>query len=118
MVGGAAVRVFVSYAYDSPEHAEAVRALWELLRSQGVDAKLDRSFEGEPQDWPLWMLEQFREAQFVIVVASPAYKRRADGLADGDEGRGVQFEAAVLRDLVMGDRRTWSGRILTVLVPG
>jgi hypothetical protein len=56
-----------------------VRALWELLRSVGIDAKLDRSFEGEPQDWPLWMLEQFREADFVIVVASGAYRRWADG---------------------------------------
>ena len=62
------VRVFVSYAYDSPEHVEAVRALWVLLRSQGVDARLDRSAEVQRQDWPLWMLEQFRAADFVIVV--------------------------------------------------
>jgi hypothetical protein len=52
------------------------------------------------------------------VVASGAYRRRADGIADADEGRGVQFEAGVLRDLVMGDRRAWSKRILTVLLPG
>ncbi|MDT5023982.1 MAG: hypothetical protein QOE61_408, partial [Micromonosporaceae bacterium] len=114
MVGGVSVRVFISYAYDSPEHVDAVRALWELLRSLGIDAKLDRSFEGESQDWPLWMLEQFREADFVIVVASDGYRRRADGIADADDGRGVQFEAGVLRDLVMGDRRAWSKRILTV----
>jgi len=30
--------------------------LWELLRSAGIGARLDQSAEGQPQDWPLWML--------------------------------------------------------------
>ena len=120
MVDTTLVRVFISYAWDvdDPQHGEAVRGLAELLRSQGVDARLDRYAEDEPRDWPLWMMEQFREADFVIVVASAAYRRRADGLADSGEGRGVQFEAAILRDLVLDDRARWSRKILTVLLPG
>jgi tetratricopeptide (TPR) repeat protein len=118
VAGGVAVRVFISYAWESDEHVEAVRMLAEVLRAQGVDVHLDRYAEDKPRDWPLWMLEQLREADFVVVVASPAYKRRADGLADPGEGRGVEFEAAILRDLVMGDRRTWSEKILTILLPG
>ena len=80
--------VFISYAHDSDEHEEAVRDLWILLRSCGVDAKLDKPAAERRQDWPLWMLRQVRDARYVLVVASPAYRRRAEGDAAADEGRG------------------------------
>ena len=68
------VRVFVSYAHDSEAHAEAARDLWVLLRRCGLDAQLDRTAAERRQDWPLWMIQQVREAAFVLVVASPEYK--------------------------------------------
>ena len=59
------VRVFISYAHESDAHAEAVRDLWLLLRRNGIDARLDRTAAERRQDWPLWMIEQVREAEFV-----------------------------------------------------
>src|SRR5207249_4138694 len=75
----APVRVFISYAHDSDAHREAVRDLWLLLRRCGIDARIDRTAAEEPQDWGLWVLEQDREADFWLVIASSAYRRRAEG---------------------------------------
>ena len=86
------VRVFISYAYDSAAHREAVRHLYELLRACGIDARWDLEATAGRQDWPVWMAGQVDDADFVVVVASPAYRRRAEGGAEPDDGRGVQFE--------------------------
>lgn len=111
-------RVFISYANDSAEHADAVRSLWLLLRASGVDAKLDLPAAEERQDWPEWMRLQIRDADFVLVIASPEYRRRAENEAPAGEGRGVQFEAALLRHEVYRDRAAAFKRFLPVLLPG
>jgi hypothetical protein len=111
-------RVFISYAYNSADHTDAVQRFWVFLRAHGVDARLDRSAEDRRRDWPLWMQEQVDAADFVLVMASPAYRRRAEGRAIPGEGRGVQFEASLLRDLVMQDKELWREKILPVLLPG
>ncbi|MDQ1739099.1 MAG: hypothetical protein QOE53_751, partial [Pseudonocardiales bacterium] len=111
-------RVFISYAHDSDEHEERVRAFWLFLRGLGIDAKLDRPAAARRQDWPLWMTRQVREAEFILVIASPAYRRRAEGDAAFDEGRGVQYEAALLRELVYRDRGGSLDIILPVVLPG
>ncbi|OLB81479.1 MAG: hypothetical protein AUI14_03120 [Actinobacteria bacterium 13_2_20CM_2_71_6] len=110
--------VFISYAHDSVEHREAVRQLWVLLRSCGVDARLDLSYQNERRDWSVWMAAQIDGADHVIVVASPAYKRRAEGGAASDDGRGVQWEAAHLRERLYADRATWLPKLVPVILPG
>jgi len=112
------VRVFISYAHDSDEHVAAVRDLWVFLRGQGIDAKLDLPAAERRQDWPAWMLEQVRDARFVLIVASPAYKRRSEGQAAADEGRGVQFEARLISEFFYRDQRAGIERFLPVLLPG
>ncbi|MGM7645471.1 SEFIR domain-containing protein [Nocardia sp. JW2] len=114
-----APRVFVSYSHDSPEHKELVREFSTFLRSEaGVDVRLDVWDDKERLDWSLWAIEQLTEADFVLVIASPAYKRRADGTAAADEGRGAQFEAAIIRDGITRDRPRETRRILPVILPG
>ena len=115
---GRPVRVFISYAHESEAHAEAVRDLWVLLRTNGVDARLDRVAAQRRQDWSLWMMDQVRAADYVVVVASAAYKRRAEGRAGAGEGRGVQFEAALIRNAFYADQRAGVGRFVPVVLPG
>ena len=91
--GGDPVRVFISYAHGSDEHVERVRDLWIFLRAQGIDAKLDRAAAQRRQDWALWMADQVREADHILIVASAAYRERAEGRSGPDVGRGVQYEA-------------------------
>jgi hypothetical protein len=112
------VRVFISYAHDSPVHDDAVRDLWVFLRSNGFDARLDLPAAERQSDWPVWMHHEVRDADFVLVIASPAYKRRAEGAAGVDEGRGVQWEAALIREEFYTDRDKGLAKFVPVVLPG
>ncbi|MFF3325884.1 toll/interleukin-1 receptor domain-containing protein [Streptomyces sp. NPDC002889] len=114
------VRVFISYAHedDGGVHSEQVRTLWLLLRENGIDARLDRPAAERPQDWALWMQREYEAADFVLVVASPAYKRRAEGNEVPGVGEGVAWEARLLRDEVYRAPDGWYRRILRANLPG
>ena len=111
-------RVFVSYAHDSRPHKRQVLRFCELLRHLGVDIRVDEWDDDVRRDWYLWMIEQFRCADHVIVIASPRYRTAGDGDALPDCHRGVQTESAILRDFLHGDRATWTRKILPVILPG
>ena len=112
------VRVFISYAHASAAHTDDVRNLWVLLRQYGIDARLDLPAVEQRQDWPAWMVKEVRAADFVLVIASPEYKRRAEGEVPSDEGRGVLFEARLIRDEVYRNLATGLRKFLPVLLPG
>jgi hypothetical protein len=111
------IRAFISYAHDDAEHVDRVRQFWSFLREAGIDARVDLAAE-ERQDWPTWMLRQIRAARFVLVIASPAYRLRAEGDAPAGQGRGVQWEAALIREAVYADQRAALNRFLPVVLPG
>jgi hypothetical protein len=112
-------RVFISYAYDTERHKQQVHDFaWFLRAEGGIDVRFDLWDSNLRRDWSAWIMEQVREADFVLVVASPAYKRRAEGSVDPAEGRGVQFETALLRDLLTQDRGAWVHKVLPVVLPG
>jgi hypothetical protein len=112
-------QVFLSYAKepDDPSHQESVLRLWEFLRGCGVDADLDLGETHERRDWPLWMGAQLREADYVLVIASPAYRRSAEGRGGAHEERGVQWEARLIRDAFYADRHAVK-RFVPVILPG
>jgi hypothetical protein len=112
------VRVFISYAHDDAAHEERVRRFWLFLRGQGVDARLDLAVAGRRVDWAEWMTREVRDADRVLVIASPEYKRRAEGDVRPDEGRGVQWEVRLIRDVVYADQRAGLERVLPVVLPG
>ncbi|MET8997973.1 toll/interleukin-1 receptor domain-containing protein [Amycolatopsis sp. NPDC004169] len=115
----ALARVFLSYAKepDDPAHQDAVLQLWAFLRDNGVDAEVDLVETHERRDWPLWIGEQLREADFVLVIASPAYRRSAEGRGGAHEERGVQWEARLIREAFYADRNAVK-RIVPVVLPG
>jgi hypothetical protein len=89
--GGRPMRVFISYAHGDLGHEELVRGLWVFLRACGIDARLDLAATADRVDWAGWMTREVRDADRVLVIASAAYKRRAEGDAGPGEGRGVQL---------------------------
>ncbi|MEA5367053.1 SEFIR domain-containing protein [Amycolatopsis sp., V23-08] len=114
-----APRVFVTYSHDTPEHKELVRRFATFLRGViGLDVHVDTWYDNVRRDWSLWAVEQLNEADFILVVASPDYKRRADGEAAADEGRGAQFETAIIRNNLTRDLRKETERVLPVILPG
>lgn len=116
--GRSAPSVFISYAHDTEEHKDDVRLLARVLEESGVAVELDQWAEGTRQDWSAWHIEQIRTAEFVVVVASPDYRRAGDGSGPPDRNRGIQSEAALLRDLLHSDRLRWVPKLLPVVLPG
>ncbi|NUP20174.1 MAG: NACHT domain-containing protein [Streptomyces sp.] len=94
-------RVFITYAYDSPDHFEAVRELWFLLRGHGIDARLDLPPGQRQEDWPRWQREQLLGAELVLPVPSPGYRSLPDD------------EATQLRDVYYA----YPDRFLPVTLP-
>jgi hypothetical protein len=114
-----APRVFVSYSHDTPEHKEQVRRFATFLRGRiGLEVVLDRWYDHERLDWSLWATEHLRDADFILVVASRLYRDRAEGLAPPDEGRGAQFETAIIRNKLTKDLRDGTKRVLPVVLAG
>jgi len=111
-------RVFISYAHESVTHMSRVRDLWVFLRGNGVDATLDLPATDRRRDWASWMLDEVRDADFVLVVASSEYRRRAEGSAPVEVGRGVAWEAALIREEVYSNRQAAVAKFIPVLLPG
>lgn len=112
-------RVFVTYSHDTPQHKDMVRRFATFLREKaGVDVHLDLWYDTERRYWSRWAVDQLTRADYILVVASPEYQRRADGFAPSGQGRGAQFEAAMLRNDLTKDLAAATRRILPVVLPG
>ena len=94
-----------------------MREFWVFLRACGIDARLDLAVP-DRVDWTDWMTREVRDADRVLVIASPQYRRRAEGDAGPGEGRGVQWEARLIRDLFYADQPAGLLRFLPVVLPG
>lgn len=114
-----APRVFVTYIDDSETHKEQVLEFATFLRSKmGLDVHMNLWYSNIRRDWTLWAIEHLSKAEFILVIASPEYKRVADGTAPPDEGRRSQFEAAIIRDNITRNLRHETARVLPVVLPG
>src|SRR5664279_1223515 len=117
-VDEAPVRVLISYAHDDEPHTELVRAFWTFLRREGIDARLDLTARNRRRVWTEWMSDQIREARYVIVVASPEYRRRAEASGDPSVGRGVRWETLQLKELLYRSQDEGFQKIVPVVLPG
>ncbi len=79
---------------------------------------LDIWFTGTRQDWYAWAIREMTSVDYVLVIASPRYRQVGDGASPANVHKGVQSEAALLRDLVFGDRDRWLPKILPVVFEG
>ena len=70
------------------------------------------------QNWPQWMTHEVRAAEWVLVIASREYKRRAEGEAGPAEGRGVQWEALQIQERIYVDQHTGLRKVVPVVLPG
>ena len=91
-------RVLISYSHESEEHRTRIRRLADQLRADGIDAMIDQYDPHPPEGWPLWMERQINGADFVLLVCTETYWRRAEGHEQPGRGLGVAWEADLIRD--------------------
>jgi len=90
---------FISYSWDDDSHKEWTRELASRLRADGVDVKLDQ-WEALPGDQlPEFMERAIVDNDYVLIICTPDYKKRADRR----EG-GVGYEGDIITAELLGKR--------------
>jgi hypothetical protein len=94
-------RCFISYSWDSQEHRDWVRKLATRLREFGVDVILDQFHLAPGADVAKFMEKSVRDSQFVLLVCTPTFARKADAGAGG-----VGYEKAIVTgEIFAGEAR-------------
>jgi hypothetical protein len=110
-------KVFVSYSQDTPEHGERVLALTQALRSDGVDAISDHFVTAPEQGWARWMVDELAAADFVLLVVSEGYRKKAEDQVPRGVGRGVKWESHLsLQEIYEADAR--NTKFIPILLEG
>ncbi|MDD2267364.1 toll/interleukin-1 receptor domain-containing protein [Sulfuricurvum sp.] len=91
-------RVFISYSHDSAVHKKWVLDFATTLRNRGVDAVLDQWDLKPGDDLPHFMETQLREAQFVIMVCTEEYVKKAN-VGKG----GVGYEKMIMTSSLLSE---------------
>ncbi|HEX4955523.1 MAG TPA: toll/interleukin-1 receptor domain-containing protein [Thermoanaerobaculia bacterium] len=111
------LNVFVSYAQESPEHAERVRRLVEQLRAQGFRCSYDQDPAWREEGWLEWMKHEIEKSHVVLMVCSSQYAKVEGGAGQPVRGRGSRFEYTLLRDEVFSAGMR-NKRIVPILLGG
>ena len=98
-----APKVFISYSHDSPAHETQVLALADRLRDEGIEAVIDQYVTAPPEGWVRWMRLQIEQADFVLVVPTEIYKRRAEGKEVPGKGLGANREGLIIDQQIYED---------------
>jgi hypothetical protein len=96
-------RVFISYSHDSEDHKNHVQELSERLLADGIDCHLDVYEPSPPEGWPRWMSTQIDQAEFVLVICTETYNRRADGKESPGVGHGANWEGLLITQQIFED---------------
>lgn len=76
-------KVFISYAWETEDHRAWVKSFADKLLSDGIEAILDL-YDVNPGDrLPQFMEQSVSAADYVLIVCTPTYKKKADGRMGG-----------------------------------
>jgi hypothetical protein len=84
-------KVFISYSYDSTEHETWVEQLATMLRSDGIEAILDKWYLHPGDPITQFMEQSIRDADFVLIVCTEKYKNKSDTRVGG-----VGYEESII----------------------
>ena len=76
-------KVFISYSWDSESHKEWVKRLTDSLIENGVDAHLDQYDLDLGDRLPKYMENQITNSDFVLIICTENYKKKADNRKSG-----------------------------------
>jgi hypothetical protein len=110
-----APKVFISYSHDSADHSDGVLGFANRLRADGIDATIDQNVTPPPEGWPFWMERSLADSDFVLMVCSELYGRRATEPEGSESDRGVKFEGSLPYQYLYSDPRA-KNRFIPVLL--
>jgi hypothetical protein len=95
-------KAFISYSWESDLHKQWVRGVAERLVHAGVDVTLDQWQIVPGESLTAFMEGGVRDSNFVIVVCTPTFARKADSRTGG-----VGYEQQIVSgDLLQGTPRS------------
>lgn len=84
-------KVFISYSWESKEHSDWVNSLADKLLADGIEAIIDR-YDVSPGDrLPEFMESSIKDSDYVIIICTEEYKRKAD-----NREKGVGYESHII----------------------
>lgn len=110
-------RVFISYAWEDESYKLRVKAFATRLREDGIDARLDLWHTGEGRTLPEFMNSEVRNADKILVLCSPAYRRKVHLMEDRENISGVGWEMALLTSRIWANVDS-GGKGIPVLFQG
>lgn len=109
--------MFISYSQDSDAHKQRTLELTQALRADGIEAIVDQFVDNPAQGWARWMVDEIAAAQFVLLVVSDAYRKKAEGQVPRGVGRGVKWESHLtLQEIYEADAH--NEKFIPVLLEG
>ena len=110
-----APRILIGYSHDNPAHCDRVLALADRLRADGIDAVIDQYIQTPPEGWPAWCAAQIDTADFVLMVCTETYLRRASRKEKPGAGHGVLWEGRLINQYLY-DAGSVSAKFVPVLL--
>ena len=84
-------KVFISYSWESKEHSDWVNSLADKLLADGIEAIID-NYDVSPGDrLPKFMESSIRDSDYVIIICTEEYKRKAN-----NREKGVGYESHII----------------------
>lgn len=92
-------RIFISYSWESEEHKNLVKSLGEKLESDGLEVTIDQWDVKPGDELALYMEKAIEESDYVLIICSEGYKRKADN-REGGSG----YEARIITANILANQ--------------
>lgn len=102
--------IFISYSWDNDEHQEWVMGFAEKLRSNGINAQMDR-YLTPGRDLVKFMQDEIRESDIVLVIITPNYKKKSESGVGG-----ASYEKGIISHEIYNNQDT--AKFIPVLKEG
>jgi hypothetical protein len=115
---------FISWAHahdciTAKEWQDLVWTFASKLREWGVVSDIDLAhLHDQDVDWSTFGVSGILGSDYVLLVASSAYKERWEGQGDQRKGAGAAREANTLKALFDDDRKGFQRKVKVILLPG
>jgi len=76
-------KVFISYSWENEAHKNWVRRLAVELQDNGTEVVLDQWDSYPGMDIPMYMEKSVRESDFVLLICTPPFARKANSGTGG-----------------------------------